>query len=229
MTAMGDYLAWSYLISRELGIQYKSAWHMTHRIREAMKLPDDEPPLGGDGEIVEADETYVGGKPRKGTGYHKRGRGTAKAPVAVLVERDGSARVLPVKNVTRKTLFSNILVNVYPAANIVTDDFAAYIGLEKLFASHNVVWHGAKIYVTIDGHHVNTAESFNALLKRGHYGIFHQLSKKHLHRYCTEFQFRWSRAFLLTEAKISAVIPVGQLDEKHGPDVGRILSPFRPA
>jgi transposase-like protein len=70
-------------ISRELGITYRSAWHMTHRIRKAMQLPDDEPPLKG---TVEADETNIGGKRRPGTGYHKRGRGTSKAPVAVLVE-----------------------------------------------------------------------------------------------------------------------------------------------
>jgi len=180
-------------IKRELGISYKAAWFMTHRIREAMKLPDDEPPLGSNGETVEADETYVGGKPRKGTGPHKRGRGTAKTPVAVLVERDGNVRVTPVENVTHQTLCDNILVNVDAAAKIVTDDFTSYIGVGAHFAGgHDVVKHAAKIYVNIDGEHVNTAESFNALLKRGHYGIFHQLSKKHLHRYCTEFGFRWN-------------------------------------
>ncbi len=177
-------------ISRELGITVKSAWFMTHRIRAAMTLPDGEPPLKG---TVEADETYVGGKPRPGTGYHKRGRGTSKAPVAVLVERDGNVRVKHVENVTRETLCDNIAVNVDAAAKIVTDDYAAYIGLADSFAGgHSTVKHSAKIYVNIDGEHVNTAESFNALLKRGHYGIFHQLSKKHLHRYCSEFEFRWN-------------------------------------
>ncbi len=180
-------------ISRELGITVKSAWFMTHRIREAMKLPDDEPPLGGSGRTVEADETYVGGKPRKGTGYHKRGRGTAKAPVAVLVERDGNVRVKHVDNVTRKTLCENIIVNVDPATKVVTDDFGVYVGIGTAFdGGHATVKHSSKIYVNLDGEHVNTAESFNALMKRGHYGIFHQLSKKHLHRYCTEFEFRWN-------------------------------------
>jgi transposase-like protein len=181
-------------ISRELGITVKSAWFMTHRIREAMKIPDDEPPLGGSGETVEADETYVGGKPRPGTGPHKRGRGTKKTPVAVLVERDGDVRVKPVKNVTRKTLCENIIVNVDPATKIVTDDFGVYVGIGTIFTGgHATVKHSEKVYVNIDGEHVNTAESFNALLKRGHYGIFHQLSKKHLHRYCSEFEFRWNR------------------------------------
>jgi transposase-like protein len=180
-------------IKRELGIDYKTAWHLTHRIRLAMKLPDDEPPLGGSGGTVEADETYVGGKPRPGTGYHKRGRGTNKAPVAVLVERDGNVRVQHVENVTQDTLCENILINVDPGAKIVTDDFSSYTGIGVAFAGgHATVNHSAKIYVNIDGEHVNTAESFNALMKRGHYGIFHSLSKKHLHRYCSEFEFRWN-------------------------------------
>ena len=176
-------------ISRELGVKMKTAWHLTHRIRLAMQLPDGEPPLKG---TVEADETYVGGKPRyKGTS--KPGRGTNKTPVAVLVERDGNVRVTHVENVTSDTLVENICVNVDSTAKIVTDEFASYTGLGAAFGGgHAVVNHRAKIYVNIDGEHVNTAESFNALLKRGHYGIFHQLSKKHLHRYCSEFEFRWN-------------------------------------
>jgi transposase-like protein len=197
-------------ISRELGIKVQSAWHLTHRIRLAMQLPTDEPPLGTDGKTVEADETYVGGKPRPGTGYHKRGRGTAKAPVAVLVERDGNVRVEHVENVTKDTLCENILINVDPSAKIVTDDFASYIGIGDVFAGgHATVNHSAKIYVNIDGEHVNTAESFNALLKRGHYGIFHQLSKKHLHRYCTEFEFRWNhRKVTDGERMVAAILGV---------------------
>lgn len=194
-------------IKRELGISYKSAWHMTHRIRLAMQLPDDEPPLGGDGQTVEADETYVGGKPRKGTGPHKRGRGTSKAPVAVLVERDGNVRVTHVENCTKDTLCENIIFNVDPAAKIATDDFAAYNGIGEFFeGGHGTVNHSAKIYVSIDGIHVNTAESFNALLKRGHYGIFHQLSKKHLHRYCTEFEFRWNHRKVTDGERMVAAI-----------------------
>jgi transposase-like protein len=194
-------------LSRELGIKYKSAWFLSHRIRLAMKLPDDEPPLGGKDETVEADETYIGGKPRPGTGYHKRGRGTAKAPVAVLVERDGDVRVKHVENVTKETLMENILVNVDPASKIVTDEYASYSGIGNDFSGgHSVVKHAAKIYVNIDGEHVNTAESFNALLKRGHYGIFHSLSKKHLHRYCSEFEFRWNHRRVTDGERMVAAI-----------------------
>jgi transposase-like protein len=196
-------------ISRELGIKMQSAWHLTHRIRLAMQLPDDEPPLGSGGATVEADETYVGGKPRY-KGQSKRGRGTNKAPVAVLVERDGNVRVQHIDNVTADTLCENVIVNVDPAAKIVTDDFASYIGIGDVFAGgHATVNHSAKIYVNIDGEHVNTAESFNALLKRGHYGIFHQLSKKHLHRYCSEFEFRWNhRKVTDGERMVAAILGV---------------------
>src|SRR5262245_39741061 len=98
-------------ISRELGITVKSAWFLTHRIREAMRDDGPQEPLTG---IVEADETYVGGKPRKGNLWAKpakAGRGTKKTPVMVLVQRDGSARCKPLENVNGKTLKDEIAVN----------------------------------------------------------------------------------------------------------------------
>jgi transposase-like protein len=180
-------------ISRELGITVKSAWFMTHRIREAMRQDGPLGPLGG---TVEVDETYVGGKPRRGAGPHKDGRGTAKAPVMVLVERDGGARAYPLENVAAKTLKNQIAVNVAKEAVIMTDEFPSYRGLRE-DGQHRTVKHSAGEYSRHDPDgvivHTNTAESFFALLKRGHYGIFHQLSKKHLHRYCNEFSFRWNR------------------------------------
>lgn len=117
------------------------------------------------------------------------------------------ARASAVENVTRETLCENIAVNVDPAAKIVSDDFNAYAGIGEAFeGGHSIVHHAAKIYVNIDGEHVNTAESFNALLKRGHYGIFHQLSKKHLHRYCTEFEFRWNHRKVTDGERMVAAI-----------------------
>jgi len=194
----------SHQIARECGVTQKSAWFMNHRIRKAMELPEGEPPLKG---TVEADEVYIGGKPRHGTGPHKRGRGTDKAPVAVLVERDGNVRVKHVQDVTSDTLVENICINVDPSARIVTDEYAAYTGLGAAFAGgHITVNHSAKIYVNIDGEHVNTAESFNSLLKRGHYGIFHHLSKVHLPRYCSEFEFRWNRRKITDGERIVEVI-----------------------
>jgi len=179
-------------ISRELGITPKSAWFLTHRIREALRKTDGDP-LGG---IVEADETYVGGKPRPGTGAHKGGWGTKKTPVMVLVERDGRSVVRPLERVNSKNLKGTIEEKVAKSAIIMTDELCFYRGLNKKFAGHEHVRHSIKQYTkkTRDGLtiHVNTAESFFALLKRGHYGTFHQLSKKHLHRYCDEFGFRWN-------------------------------------
>jgi transposase-like protein len=180
-------------ISRELGIKYKSAWFMTHRIREAMRFDGPRGPMG---DIVEVDETYVGGKPRRGDGkYHKRGHGSPKQPVLVLVEREGGARCKPIEKVDAKTLHNEIAVNVAKTAIIMTDELFAYRGIRD-DGSHRAVKHGAHEYGRVDPDGVyastNTAESFFALLKRGHYGVFHQLSKKHLHRYCNEFSFRWT-------------------------------------
>jgi len=201
----------SHQIGRECGITQKSAWFMNHRIREAMKQNPTDPnfPRLLEG-VVEVDETYVGGKPRKGTGPHKRGRGTKKTPVMVLVERDGNARAFPVEFVDGETLKGEIAVNVAKEAIIMTDELASYNGLEDNFAGHETVKHSAGEYSRKSKKggraHINTAESFFALLKRGHYGIFHKLSKKHLHRYCTEFSFRWDRRKITDGERMVAVI-----------------------
>jgi transposase-like protein len=195
-------------ISRELGITIKSAWFVTHRIREAMRGHHGGESLRG---TVEADETYIGGKPRIKGSHNPGGRGTKKTPVSVLVERDGMARCAPLDSVTAKELKDNIFINVHPSAKIVTDDFASYRGVGRVFdGGHAVVSHGTREYVNIDGEHTNTAESFNALLKRGHYGIFHQLSKKHLHRYCDEFEFRWNHRKVTDGARMVAAVVGGK-------------------
>jgi len=189
----------SHQMPRELGVTQKTAWFLNHRIRE----PRTQEPMAGMLQgVVEADETYVGGKPRPHSGKKsQRGRGTSKKPVMVLVERDGSARAVPLDTVSGKTLKGQIAVNVAKESIVMTDEFSAYSGLDTQIARHETVNHSAGQYsrVSDDGLtiHTNTAESFFALLKRGHYGTFHQLSKQHLHRYCNEFGFRW------TERKVS--------------------------
>lgn len=204
----------SHQIARELGITQKSAWFVCHRIRESMKKEPLATMLEG---VVEVDETYVGGRPRKvakgpGTTYvspqdqkfaadpgvrkHKRGRGTDKTPVMVLVERGGNSRAFPVENVTGETLKNEIAVNVAKEAIIMTDENRSYMGVRDVPGGHRTVKHCINEYARVDPDGVlvstNTAESFFCLLKRGHYGVFHQLSKKHLHRYCNEFSFRWN-------------------------------------
>jgi transposase-like protein len=182
-------------LSRELGITPKSAWFLTHRIREAMAEKPEKGSLCG---TVEVDETYVGGKPRKDNAgnpnkkKHKRGRGTDKAPVMALVERNGDAYSKPIKNVDDKTLKGTIKDLVHKESTIMTDEWASYTGIGKDFSGgHGVVKHSDGEFVN-GNVFTNTVESYFALLKRGVMGIFHHVSKWHLHRYCNEFSFRWN-------------------------------------
>jgi transposase-like protein len=178
-------------LQRELDIgSYRTAWHLAHRIRHAMSK---EPLAGLLRGTVEVDETYVGGKPRPQTGdpKPKRGRGTKKTPVVALVERGGKVRARKVDRVDGATLKAAIRENVDRKARIMTDEWRAYRGIGAEFeGGHETVNHGAYEYARDDAH-VNTAESFFALLKRGVMGSFHHVSKEHLDRYCDEFSFRW--------------------------------------
>lgn len=172
-------------IHRMTGITYKSAWFMAHRIREAMDMPPLGRRLRGE---VEADETYIGGR-RKGG---KRGRGSEnKTPVFALAERGGELRAWPIMTVTSKNLKEIIRLNVDRAAHMMTDGFFSYKGLDKEFASHETVDHGKGEYVRGRAH-VNLAENWFSLLKRGINGIFHHVSPQHLRRYVNEFRFRFN-------------------------------------
>ena len=180
-------------LQRNLGLgSYRTAWFMAHRIREAMRCDPMPGMLKGK---VEGDETYVGGKPRPGTGPHKKGRGTSKAPVAVLVERDGKARSQPIERVDAASL-RGLLECVDSNATIYTDELPSWAKAVRGDFIHDTVNHGKGEY-TRGEVHTNTAESFFALLKRGVYGQFHHVSKKHLHRYCDEFAFRWNGRTLM--------------------------------
>ncbi len=172
-------------LQRNLGLgSYRSAWHLAHRIRYAMKAGTFCPPLNG---TVEVDETYVGGKTREG----KRGRGSErKTPVVALVERNGRVHSKPIERVNAKTLKAAIRENVHKSARIMTDEWPSYRGIGKEFeGGHQVVNHKSE-YVRGTAS-TNTVESYFAFLKRGVHGIFH-VSKRHLHRYCDEFSFRWN-------------------------------------
>jgi transposase-like protein len=192
----------SHQIHRQLGITYKSAWFMTHRIRYAMKQDyDDFEPLSG---TVEIDETYVGGKLRTGPhavkpGERPQDRPRAidnKAPVVSLVERGGKVRSIHVANVTAANLKEVIRQNVEPAAHVMTDEAGVYDFLGKEFGRHSTVNHRDKEYARREDDgtvaSVNTVEGFFSLLKRGVYGSFHHISKQHLHRYLSEFDFRYN-------------------------------------
>jgi len=187
-------------LHRMLGLGYKAAWFMAHRIRHAM---NDDAPCKLDG-TVEVDETYVGGKLRTGSQAVKPGErpkdrpaGIAnEAPVIALVERNGKVRSFPVERVTAANLKPILADMVAESARVKTDESGVYDFVGKHFAGHDTVNHAAKEYARVedDGRLVttNTVEGFFSLLKRGVYGTFHHVSKHHLHRYCAEFDFRYN-------------------------------------
>jgi transposase-like protein len=192
-------------LQRQLGIgSYRSAWHLCHLIRHAMKQDPLKGLLKG---AVEVDETYVGGKPRKLAGVKNvGGRGTKKIPVVVLVERGGSSRAFPIERVNAKTLKAAIRWNVDRESMILTDEWPAYAGIGAEFKhGHKTVNHGALEYAR-GPIHVNTAESWNALLKRGIMGSFHHVSKQHLGKYCDEFSYRWNKRKWTDEARTTTAI-----------------------
>ena len=186
-------------LHRNLGITYKSAWFMAHRIRLAM---DEAPeaPLGGPDSVVEADETYVGGK--------QKNRATRavkpKKAVVALVERDGRARSFQVANVNAKTLRPLLFTNVDRSSALMTDESPVYTGIGREFSYHGTVNHSASQYVTTGGwKHSNTAENFFSIFKRGVIGTYHHMSEAHLARYCAKFDFRYYTR-LLSDAERTA-------------------------
>jgi transposase-like protein len=173
-------------LHRMLGVTYKTAWFMFHRIRHAMEQDPFQARLSG---VVEVDETYVGGKLR-GQGITGRGN-PKKVPVVTLVERDGRARSFRAANVTATTLRGAIRRHVDREARIMTDSFASYQGLDREFASHDVINHREGEYVR-GSVHTQSVESYFATLKRGVNGVYHHVSRAHLDRYLGEFDFRYN-------------------------------------
>jgi transposase-like protein len=180
-------------LHRTLGVTYKTAWFMAHRIREAMN-PTDPGPLGGEGKYVEADTTFVGGKEankHKAKRDPKKIGGMGKQIVHTLVERGGRARSHHIANVTGKTLAPLIFTNVHRTSTLMTDTAGGYMKLGKDFVRHEMVDHGRDEYVRGDAHS-NTVEGYFSILKRGVIGTFHHVSEAHLSRYLVEFDFRYS-------------------------------------
>lgn len=185
-------------MARMLGVTYKTAWFMMHRIREAMKATDTDP-MGGFGKFVEADETYVGGKLKNRNAKQQRRFAEklrspihGKQPVMTLVERDGKARSFHLAKVTAETLRGVLVTNVARHTWLMTDDHSGYKLVGKEFGYHGVVKHSLGEYARKGVFHTNTVEGFFSLLKRGIIGTYHHVSEKHLHRYCAEFDFRYN-------------------------------------
>jgi len=179
-------------LHRMLGITYKSAWFMEHRLREAM-APLKRGPLGGEGKTVEADTTYIGGREKNkhvGKRRHAPG-GVGKQIVHTLVERGGEARSDHIANVSGKTLRPVVMSQVRRESSLMTDTSGGYMRMGKEFARHEMVNHEIDEYVRGDAT-TNTVESFFALLKRGVVGTYHSISEAHLKRYLAEFDFRYN-------------------------------------
>ncbi len=176
-------------LSRMLGLSYKSAWFMVHRIREGM-TPAKRGPIGGHNRVVESDETVIGGK-AKNRAYAKKP--PKKHTVLTLVDRDGDSHSFHVANVKAKTLREAIVRVVDRKSHFVTDELHSYEPIGKEFAGHTTVNHSAKEYVRLGGFaHVNTAECRFSLMKRAVFGTHHSISEAHLHRYLTEWDFKFN-------------------------------------
>lgn len=180
---------------RVLGVDFKTGWFIGHRIREAMRQvdPDWSDPLGGEGKIAEADETFVGGKE---TNKHKKVRSQRltggfqdKEPVFSIIERGGRVRSHHVPRVNAATLRPILKAQLDKASTLMTDGEGQYRILGPMFAKHEVVNHRIGEYVRGDAH-TNTIEGFFSILKRGIVGTYHHVSQQHLHRYLSEFDFR---------------------------------------
>jgi transposase-like protein len=189
-------------LHRSLGVTLRTAWHMSHRIRLAMDPGSSGGPLGGDGMILEADETYTVYKEGGPTWFlhpehgWRRRTGGDRVPVVTLVERGGRARSRQVNDITAATLRGVVIGGADAKSRLMTDELRAYRRIGQRFAGHDAVNHGEEEWARKlpDGTkaHTNTVEGFFSILKRGIYGCYFHVSEAHLHRYLAEFDFRYS-------------------------------------
>jgi transposase-like protein len=194
-------------LHRELGCQYNTAWFLHHRVMEAMRRGGlDLPPMGGDGGIVEADETYYGPversqvrtKTASGRPFTKSGKTgpSNKRPIVALVERGGRVRTFHVPVADKINVTKIVRENIARESRLHTDESRLYTGSDEHFAKHETVHHTSKEYVRGDVH-TNSAEGYFSIFKRGMRGVYQHCSEKHLHRYLAEYDFRYNHRIAL--------------------------------
>jgi transposase-like protein len=171
-------------LHRTLGVTYKTAWFMAHRIREGMK-PKNPPALGGEGKTVEVDETYIG----KRFGKKKSAGASHKIAVLSLVERNGNARSFQVGAATIANVVPHVRMNVDRKSRLMTDESGIYT--KAGYADHHTVNHAMGEYARGDVT-TNTVEGFFSIFKRGMTGVYQHCGEQHLHRYLSEFDFRYN-------------------------------------
>jgi transposase-like protein len=215
--AMGFWLAASskkgfsaHQLHRALGCQYNTAWFMHHRIMEAMRQGGLEtPPMGGSGEVVEADETYFGRK--KGVAV-KHGGGHHKMAIVSLLHRGGKVRSFHIPRADKATVARIVTDNIHHESRLHTDESRLYHGADGFFSLHETVNHNAKEYARGDVT-TNSVEGFFSIFKRGMKGTYQHCSEKHLHRYLAEFDFRYNHREALgidDETRTVAAIRAGE-------------------
>jgi len=210
-------------LSKDLKITQKSAWHLLHRLRYGMANPAYKKPLSN---IVEADETYIGGKEsnkhlsKRATdglgGYTGRSANKDKAAVFGVVERKGEVRVQHIQNARKEVIQPIIIKNVKEFARVITDEWYGYQDLKSSSYTHDTIKHALKQYVVGDIH-TNTIENFWSNLKRNIFGVYHFTSKKHLQKYLEEVAYRFNNRTIKDSEKFNLVLRhsnVGRLKYK---------------
>jgi transposase-like protein len=190
-------------LSREMEITHKSALFVLRRLRHGLEETSPQKLTG----TVEADEVYIGGRPRY-PNTQKRGRGAVKTPVMGIVQRGGDVRLKAIERVTAATLGSALAENADRSCRLITDDFNAYKTVGKYFhGGHQRVRHKTKQYVKPGTDiHSNTIEGVFSLIQRGIMGTFHSVSRKHLPNYLNEFQFRWNTRKMDDGERVTRVV-----------------------
>ena len=198
-------------LERMLGVTYKTAWFLAHRIREAMdEANNPHEPLGGPGKHIESDEAFVGGF------KHKRlsGKVAPKKKIVTLIDREaGRARSFHITHIDHTNVRAALVTNAHRSSHLRTDDARFYNRIGEEFASHKTTLHSNREFSRGDGNHSNTAENFFSIFKRGVVGIYHHMSATHMHRYLAEFDMRYSTK-TISDGERAALIVKGMVGRR---------------